>query len=237
MKTIIHKASERGHANHGWLQANHSFSFAGWFHPDKINFGALRVLNDDRIAAGAGFPEHPHQNMEIITIPLSGTLEHKDSMGNTSQIKAGDIQVMSAGKGVYHSEYNASSTEDLTLFQIWIFSNKENVEPRYGEMTLDVTQRHNTLQEIISPQQDNDTLWLHQDAWMYLSDLDAGKEMTYTINKPGNGVYVMVVDGHAQIAGQLLGKRDAIGVSGTDQFTFTAVSNTQLLFIEVPMDF
>lgn len=237
MKTTLYKAEERGYANHGWLEANHSFSFAGWFHPDKINFGALRVLNDDVIAAGAGFPKHAHDNMEIITIPLSGTLEHEDSMGNRAQITHGEVQVMSAGKGITHSEYNASSTEELKLFQIWLFPNKRDVKPRYDELKLNLSDRENKLQQILSPNPDDDGVWIHQDAWMYMSKLDKQKELLYSINKKENGVFVMVIRGEVIISKHKLNTRDALSIEHIDSFPIHATDNAELLFIEVPMKF
>lgn len=237
MKITLHRAKDRGHANHGWLEANHSFSFAGWFQPDRINFGALRVLNDDRIAAGAGFPKHAHDNMEIITIPLSGVLEHEDSMGNKAQIAAGEVQVMSAGRGVTHSEYNALSDEELRLFQIWIFPNKRDVQPRYDELKLNLTDRENKLQQILSPFPDDDGVWIHQDAWMHMSRLIKGNELNYKINKEGNGVYLMVINGEVILNGNLLGNRDAIGIEDVDSFSIQSVEDSDLLLIEVPMKF
>lgn len=237
MKTTFYKAEDRGYANHGWLEANHSFSFAGWFHPDKMNFGALRVLNDDVIAAGAGFSKHPHNNMEIITIPLSGILEHEDSMGNKAQIAHGEVQVMSAGKGITHSEYNASQTEELRLFQIWLFPNKQNVEPRYDEMKLNTEDRINKLQQILSPNPNDEGVWIHQDAWMYMSNLDSGKNISYSRNKQGNGMYVMVIKGEVTIGESQLKTRDAIGIENVDSFSIEATKDSELLIIEVPMMF
>lgn len=237
MKATVHRAEDRGYANHGWLEANHSFSFASWYNPEKINFGALRVLNDDRIAGGAGFPKHPHNNMEIITIPLSGKLEHEDSMGNKAQIAAGEVQVMSAGTGVTHSEYNALQNEELKLFQIWIFPNKQNVVPRYDELQLNLEDRVNKLQQILSPNPDDDGVWIHQNAWMYMSNLYKGKEIIYTINMKGNGVFVMVISGKVNINNQFLSSRDAIAIEDATSFTVHSQQDSELLLIEVPMIF
>ncbi|WP_194849955.1 pirin family protein, partial [Nonlabens antarcticus] len=212
MKTTIHKAESRGQADHGWLKANHSFSFASWHNPSRMNFGALRVLNDDTVAAGAGFPTHPHANMEIITIPLSGTLEHKDSMGNTAQIKTGEIQVMSAGTGVTHSEYNASSTEELKLFQIWLFPNKQNVTPRYDELKLNPKDRHNKFQQILSPTPEDAGVWIHQEAWLHMISMDQHTEQEYNLKSQDNGVYIMVVEGAIEINDTTLSYRDAIAI-------------------------
>jgi quercetin 2,3-dioxygenase len=170
MKTIFHSSSSRGHANHGWLKSHHSFSFANYYNPEKIHFGALRVLNDDYVAPGMGFGEHPHQNMEIISIPLEGDLEHKDSMGNVTVIKHGDIQVMSAGTGVYHSEYNKSKSNSVKFLQIWVIPNKENVKPRYDQITLNLKDRENKLQQILSPDANDEGVWIHQDAWFHLGN-------------------------------------------------------------------
>ena len=235
MKSIIHRAESRGNANHGWLKAHHSFSFAGWFNPDRISFGALRVLNDDIIAPGAGFPTHPHENMEIITIPLSGVLEHKDSLGNVAQINTGEVQVMSAGTGVTHSEYNASSTEELKLFQIWLFPNKQNVKPRYDELKLNLADRQNKFQQILSPSKDDDGVWIHQNAWMHLISMDNNMQKEYRLKSEKNGVYIIVVKGEIEIDTEILKDRDAIGINETDHLTIRSINDSEVLLIEVPM--
>ena len=237
MEKVIHRANSRGHANHGWLKANHSFSFASWYDPSRINFGAIRVLNDDTIAPGAGFPTHPHDNMEIITIPLSGILEHKDSMGNVAQIKTGEVQVMSAGTGVTHSEYNGSQTEELKLFQIWLFPNKKDVTPRYDELKLSLEDRKNKFQQILSPSPEDDGVWIHQEAWMHMISMDPDKQSEYNLKLNSNGVYIMVVSGSVEIDGELLNDRDAIGVSQVDTVVLKAINNAEVLLIEVPMEF
>ncbi len=237
MKTIVHKAESRGHANHGWLDANHSFSFASWFNPERMNFGALRVLNDDTIAPGAGFPTHPHDNMEIITIPLSGVLEHKDSMGNLAQIKAGEVQVMSAGTGVTHSEYNGSDTEELKLFQIWLFPNKKNVTPRYGELQLETKDRNNKFQQILSPDPQDDGVWIHQEAWMHMINMDENLQESYVLKGNNHGVYIMVIKGEVSIDGNVLLDRDAAGVTNASSVGIKALKKSELLLIEVPMNF
>ncbi|BAO55351.1 pirin family protein [Nonlabens marinus] len=236
MKKTIHPAESRGHANHGWLKANHSFSFASWYDPARIHFGAIRVLNDDTIAPGAGFPTHPHDNMEIITIPLSGILEHKDSMGNVAQIKTGEVQVMSAGTGVTHSEYNGSQTEELKLFQIWLFPNKKDVTPRYDELKLNIEDRKNKFQQILSPSPDDDGVWIHQQAWMHMISMEANTDKVYQFKSTGSGVYVMVISGTVEIDGTTLKDRDAIGVWDADQFKVTSKESAELLLIEVPME-
>lgn len=233
---VIHKADSRGGADHGWLKAKHSFSFANYYNPDRMHFGALRVLNDDFIDKASGFPTHPHDNMEIVTIPLEGDLEHKDSMGNSSVIKHGDVQVMSAGTGILHSEFNANKDKPVRLFQIWMFPNKRNVTPRYDQLTLNTKERHNKLQQILSPNPDDAGVWVHQDAWFHMGRFDQNFSTSYKIKKPGNGVYAMIVYGNATINGQQLSQRDAIGIWDIEKITLTAnTPNTEVLLIEVPM--
>ena len=233
---LIHKAATRGHADHGWLRTNHTFSFADYYNPERVHFGALRVLNDDYIAGGMGFGTHPHDNMEIITIPLEGDLEHKDSMGNGTVIKHGDIQVMSAGTGITHSEYNHNKTKPVQLLQIWVFPNKRNVTPRYDQITLDVNERRNKLQQILSPNSDDEGVWIHQDAWFHIGRFDQNFETTYTWKKQGNGVYVFVIKGDITVNGTALNERDGSGIWNTDTMTIQANSaNAELLIMEVPM--
>ncbi|WP_289044381.1 pirin family protein [uncultured Olleya sp.] len=237
MKTVLHKASDRGFANHGWLQANHSFSFANFFDAEKIQFGALRVLNDDVIAPSMGFSTHPHDNMEIITIPLKGTLKHKDSMGNQWEtIKAGEVQVMSAGSGLLHSEMNANTDEYLSLFQIWIIPNKRNVEPRYDQQFFKAEDRQGQLQTLVTSIDTNDQgLKIHQDAKLSRIDLNQEQKFTYNTKTLKHGTYVMVISGEVEINDKTLKTRDAIGVSNTKSFNVITNLNSQLLFIEVPM--
>ena len=233
---LIHKAATRGHADHGWLRTNHTFSFADYYNPERVHFGALRVLNDDYIAGGMGFGTHPHDNMEIITIPLEGDLEHKDSMGNGTVIKHGDVQVMSAGTGITHSEYNHNKTKPVTLLQIWIFTNKRNVTPRYDQITLDVNERRNKLQQILSPNSDDEGVWIHQDAWFHIGRFDQNFETTYTWKKQGNGVYVFVIKGDITVNGTALNERDGSGIWNTDSMSIQANSaDAELLIMEVPM--
>ena len=233
---LIHKAATRGHADHGWLRTNHTFSFADYYNPERVHFGALRVLNDDYIAGGMGFGTHPHDNMEIITIPLEGDLEHKDSMGNGTVIKHGDVQVMSAGTGITHSEFNHNKTRPVQLLQIWVFPNKRNVTPRYDKITLDVNQRHNKLQQILSPNSDDEGVWIHQDAWFHIGRFDQNFETTYTWKKQGNGVYVFVIKGDITVNGTALNERDGSGIWNTDSMSIQANSaDAELLIIEVPM--
>jgi len=234
-KTILHKANTRGHANHGWLDAHHSFSFANYYDPTRVHFGALRVLNDDTIAPGMGFGRHPHDNMEIITIPLEGAIEHQDSMGHKEVIHSGDIQVMSAGTGIAHSEYNANKDKALKLLQIWLIPRADNVTPRYGQATLRREDRINKLQEIVSPGPAAEGIWVHQDAWFHLGSLQKGFQTGYEFKKKGDGVYAFVIDGSVTINGVSLNKRDALGISDTDKLTITVDSDAELLLIEVPM--
>lgn len=233
--TIIHKANTRGHADHGWLNAYHSFSFASWYNPERVQFGALRVLNDDTIAAGMGFGTHPHDNMEIITIPLEGDLAHKDSMGNTETIKSGDIQVMSAGTGVKHSEFNPNADQRTKLLQIWVYPNKQNVEPRYQQITLNPEDRKNKLQQILSPNADDSGVWIHQDAWFHLGKFDKGVSATYNFKKEGNGVYAFILSGTITINGQELETRDGFGIWNTNSFDIKATSDAEFLLMEIPM--
>ena len=235
MKTVYHKASTRGHANHGWLNSYHSFSFASYYNPERMNFGVLRVLNDDQVAPGMGFGTHPHDNMEIISIPLEGDLEHKDSMGNKGVIKQGDVQVMSAGTGIQHSEYNRNKDRQVKFLQIWIFPNKKNVTPRYDQMTFDVDGRKNKLQQILSPTPDDEGVWIHQDAWFHMGKFDANHIETYQLKKPGNGIYVFVIDGDVTAGGQQLEKRDGLGVWDMDSLEITATTSAEFLIMEIPM--
>lgn len=237
MNTIIHRSESRGHANHGWLNAKHSFSFASWYDPNKIHFGALRVLNDDEVAAGMGFGKHPHDNMEIITLVQEGALEHKDSMGNGSVMQANDVQVMSAGSGVFHSEINHNKTEPVKLFQIWVFPDKGQVTPRYDQKTFPPEGRKNQWQEVIKPdtQQEGDAIYIHQQAWFNLADMDYDTELTYSLKKEGNGVYLLVIEGDIEVAGEKLNRRDAIGITNFNKIEIKAHSNARILLMDVPM--
>jgi len=236
MKTVLHKANTRGHANHGWLDTQHSFSFANYYNPERMNFGVLRVLNDDRVAPGRGFGMHPHDNMEIISIPLEGDLEHKDSMGNTAVIKQGDVQVMSAGTGVFHSEYNKNEDKEVRFLQIWMFPKKKGVEPRYDQIPLLNGKAKNSLQQILSPNPDDAGVWVHQDAWFHLGDLEAGFAENYAIKRQGNGVYAFVLEGEVTIEGQPLERRDGFGIWDTDSISIQAEKDARLLLMDVPME-
>jgi len=235
-KTIYHAADTRGHADHGWLNAHHSFSFAGYYDASRIHFGALRVLNDDIVAGGMGFGTHPHDNMEIITIPLEGALEHKDSMGNAGVIQSGEVQVMSAGTGIRHSEYNHLVDERINLLQIWIIPNKRNVQPRYDQQRFDEKDRLNQWQMLVSPIGNNDLgLKIQQDAWICRTNLSAGKSISYNMHNNTNGVYIFVINGTVSTEGQQLQKRDAIGISETENINVTAQMDSDILMLEVPM--
>jgi hypothetical protein len=235
MKTILHKANSRGHANHGWLDSYHTFSFAGYYDPERVHFGALRVLNDDTVAGGMGFGTHPHDNMEIISIPTSGELEHKDSMGNVQIIRKGDVQVMSAGTGIRHSEKNKNSDKEVKFFQIWVFPNKKNVEPRYAQQYFSDADKHNKLLTVVSPLgSDDGGVQIHQDAWFSLGKLEKDFSIEYELKHKGNGVYAFVVEGDVTINGQPLNRRDGLGITETDKLNLKAISNSELLLLEVP---
>lgn len=235
MKAILHKANSRGHANHGWLEAYHTFSFADYYNPDRMHFGVLRVLNDDRIAGGKGFDTHPHNNMEIITIPLSGALQHKDSLGNSAVIKAGEIQVMSAGTGVLHSEYNPNPDEEVCLLQIWLIPNKQNVEPRYDQISIEAIKSVNGLKQILSPHAEDDGVWVHQNVWFHLGEFFETSESTYALKEERNGVYLFVIEGEVQIQDFKLEKRGGLAISETRKIRFKCKEKTKVLLMEVPM--
>jgi hypothetical protein len=233
--TILHKAETRGDADHGWLHSKHTFSFANYYNPERMHFGVLRVLNDDTVSGGMGFGTHPHDNMEIISIPLEGDLEHKDSMGNIAVIRNGDIQVMSAGTGIQHSEYNKSKDNTVKFLQIWVFPNKKNVTPRYDQITLQAEDRHNKLQQILSPNADDAGVWIHQNAWFHLGKFDKGVSTEYKLKLKGNGVYIFNLNGDLEANGQLLNNRDGFGIWDTDKMKLTAITNSEFLIMEVPM--
>lgn len=234
--TILHKANTRGHANHGWLESFHTFSFANYHNPDRMNFGVLRVLNDDKVDGGMGFGKHPHDNMEIISIPLEGDLEHQDSMGNTAVIKKGDIQVMSAGTGIFHSESNKNKDQVTKFLQIWVYPNKKNVTPRYDQITLNESDRHNTLQQIISPNPEDAGVWIHQDAWFHMGKFEKDFTTSYDLKKPGNGIYAFVLKGDFRIGNVDLNQRDGLGIWNVGNIQIQALSeNSEILLMEVPM--
>ena len=235
MKKTIHKSDSRGLAEHGWLLSRHTFNFADYYNPERIRFGLLRVLNDDIVQPGMGFGTHPHDNMEIVSIPLKGELAHKDSMGTKEVIKTGDIQIMSAGSGITHSEFNNSEKELVNFLQIWVFPKERNIEPRYDQLSYSEDKIHNVISNLISPDKGNGTLWINQDAYFSLSKLDKGKEVDYNLHKKDNGLYIFVIEGEIKIAGEVLNRRDAIGLEETGPVKINANNNSFVLFIEVPM--
>lgn len=238
MQKVFHPAHERGTANFGWLKANYSFSFANYFNPKRVKFGRLRVLNDDTIAADKGFGEHPHKNMEIVTIPLKGALKHQDSMGNSTVINTGEVQVMSAGTGVKHSEFNPDKEQETNLLQIWVHPEKKHVEPRYGQEKFSAEELKNKLLNVVSPKDDNDgkALWIHQQAYFNLGELETGKKITYNLHKSGHGIYCFLISGEIEIANETLNPRDAIGIWDCDDITIDVKKTAKLLLIEVPMN-
>jgi quercetin 2,3-dioxygenase len=235
LNSVLHKSETRGDANHGWLHSRHTFSFADYYDPERVHFGMLRVLNDDIVKAGMGFGTHPHDNMEIISIPLEGDLEHKDSMENVSVIKHGDVQVMSAGTGITHSEYNRNKDRLVKFLQIWVFPNKKNVKPRYDQITLNPADRHNKLQQILSPSPDDAGVWIYQNAWFHLGQFDKGFSADYNIKEKGNGVYIFILSGNVTVDNQELKSRDGFGIWDVDKLSVKADTDSEFLLMEVPM--
>jgi hypothetical protein len=235
MNKTVHKADTRGVADHGWLNSRHTFSFAAYHDPERMRFGLLRVINDDVVQASMGFDTHPHENMEIVSIPLVGELRHKDSMGNIQNIIAGEVQVMSAGTGITHSEFNGSESDVVNFLQIWVLPEKQNIEPRYGQKPFSADDRQGRLQNIVSPDQDDGGVWINQQAWFWLGDFKAGQSDTYTIRRSGNGAYLFVLEGAATVAGEQLERRDGIGIEGTDTVDLEVTEDCQLLVMDVPM--
>lgn len=236
MKTIYHPAASRGYADHGWLKSNHTFSFANYHNRDRMNFGVLRVINDDQVAGGEGFGTHPHNDMEIISIPLEGDLEHRDSMGNGGIIRKGDIQVMSAGTGVTHSEFNANADRPIKFLQIWVFPREKGVKPRYGQMHIADYAKPDDFQQIVSPHQEDAGMWINQDSWFHLADFGAGVKKIYELKKPGNGVYLFLISGEAKVGDQILHQRDGYGIWDTESFILEATEKAEILLMEVPME-
>jgi len=235
MKTIIHKANSRGFADHGWLRSYHTFSFADYYDPERTRFGLLRVLNDDVVQPGMGFGIHPHDNMEIVSIPLSGALAHKDSMGCEQVINTGDVQIMSAGSGLMHSEYNASKTEPVNFLQIWVLPKLKNIKPRYDQKKFSADERNNNFQVVVSPEKNDTSLWINQDAYFSLGKVEKGKKAAYNLHHKGNGAYFFMLDGSADVSGAKLNKRDAIGIEDTEIINIQAAGDSEILVIEVPM--
>ena len=235
MKTIIHRAQTRGHASHGWLDSHHTFSFANYYNPERMHFGVLRVLNDDVVQAGMGFGTHPHDNMEIISIPLEGDLEHKDSMGNVAIIKEGDVQVMSAGTGITHSEYNPNRNKEVKFLQIWVLPKVKNVTPRYDQISLKDIEKENQFYQILSPNNNDQGVWIHQDAWFHMGEFLNDTTLTYSLKKPDNGLYIMQIEGVSEIEGNTLNRRDALEVENANEITINMKANSSILVMEVPM--
>lgn len=234
--TVLHKSETRGKADHGWLKSHHTFSFANYYNPERMHFGVLRVLNDDSVASGMGFGTHPHDNMEIISIPLEGDLEHKDSMGNVTVIREGDIQIMSAGTGITHSEYNKNKDRDVKFLQIWLFPNQKNVTPRYDQITLGKSDNRNQLQQILSPNPKDEGVWIHQNAWFHLGKFDKGVNTRYELKEKSNGVYVFVIKGDWKINHQMVNSRDGYGVWNVNGIDILSLSDdAEILIMEVPM--
>lgn len=235
MQTERYPAQERGSADYGWLKPNYYFSFSQYYNPKRVHFGALRVLNDDFIAGGGMFPTHPHDNMEIITIPFTGALAHRDSTGGAGTIEAGDVQIMSAGSGITHSEANASATDPVTLFQIWLFPKVKNIAPRYDQRRFEAKDRQNQWQLLVSPREEDQALWINQDARLARVDLAPGTSIDYNLAFPGNGVFLVNISGEVSVGAHRLDQRDALGIRETDRFTITAEETSSILAIEVPM--
>ncbi len=238
MKIDFHAARERGHANHGWLNSYHSFSFGSYNNPKKVHFGALRVLNDDTVNGGMGFGKHPHENMEIISIPLEGKLEHQDSMGNKTIISKGEIQILSAGTGIYHSEKNHENAIPVKFLQIWVFPNKKNIEPRYDQKAFFKEDRKNRFQTIVSPLNANDEgIKINQNAWFSLIDLKSKENNTYLLKNLSNGVFVFVISGEIEIDAKTLKLRDGLGITNSEGFGIHANLDSEVLLMEIPMEF
>ena len=237
MKTVYHAANSRGKANHGWLKSNHTFSFANYHNPERMGFGALRVINDDFVIGGQGFGKHSHRDMEIISIPLSGKLGHGDNIGNNGIIATGEIQVMSAGTGITHSEMNGDDKEDVKFLQIWVIPNKMNVAPRYQQVRMGDIMQPNKFNQVLSPNADDAGVWIHQNAWFSMGDFEQGVTQNYTLNDANNGVYVFVIEGSVTINNNVLNTRDGLGVWDTKSMTMDVLENSKVLIMEVPMTF
>jgi quercetin 2,3-dioxygenase len=235
MEYLLHRATERGHNQFSWLDSYHSFSFGHYFDENKIHFGALRVLNDDTVAPGGGFGTHPHDNMEIVSIPLEGALEHKDSIGSVGVIRSGDVQIMSAGTGIMHSEYNHSSTELVKFLQIWIFPRERQLTPRYDQKHFGSEGRASKWQVVVDPA-GNEGVLINQESWFSMADLKAGEILDYKFHRPGNGVYLFVLNGKASVENEILETRGAMGIWDTGEFNISAMEECSLLAIEIPMN-
>lgn len=235
--SVLHKADTRGKADFGWLKSSHTFSFGKYHNPERVHFGALRVLNDDSVNGGMGFAEHPHDNMEIISIPLDGALRHEDSMNNVAVIKSGEIQVMSAGTGIYHKEFNEHKNEPVSFLQIWLFPNQRNVTPRYQQIDYSSLMKANELSQILSPSADDEGVWIYQDAWFNLGTFQQGIQTNYQLKNKSNGLYVFILKGEVKVAGETLNSRDGIGLWETENVAFETITDAQILLMEVPMNY
>jgi len=233
---ILHKADTRGHADHGWLNTYHSFSFAGYYNPQKIRFGLLRVLNDDTVSPGMGFGTHPHDNMEIVTIPLKGEVAHKDSTGTEGVIAPGEVQIMSAGNGLTHSEFNNSKTDEVSFLQIWVFPKIKNIEPRYDQKRFLTDELKNKFKIIVSPEKMSDALWINQDSYFSMGNFEKGTSAVYKMKSKNNGVYIFLISGKINVAGELLTERDALGIEDSDEIKIESLADSRVLVIEVPMN-
>ena len=235
MKLTLVKAESRGHANLGWLNSHHSFSFGSYYDPSRTQFGTLLVLNDDTVVAGRGFGLHPHDNMEIISIPLDGALEHEDSMGHTQQLRVGDVQVMSAGTGLQHKEHNASSENPVSFLQIWITPRQRNTEPRYDQKNFEASLRADRVQLLVSPEGEEESLSIGQDAWISRVDLSSGSSVDYSVRRPENGLYIFCLEGGFEIADAVVGQRDALAVNDATQLALSSAAGAEVLILDVPM--
>jgi redox-sensitive bicupin YhaK (pirin superfamily) len=235
MEKILHKAEERGGGDHGWLSTRHSFSFADWYEPTRMGFGALRVINDDTIAPHQGFGAHPHRDMEIITLVTGGTLTHEDSMGNLGVVEKGEVQIMSAGTGVVHGERN-DGDEPLTLFQIWIEAKEKGIAPRYGQSEMHLATQAPGLTLLVAPLGTSEALTINQDALIHHGLIDSAHPLAYTLHDPAHGVYIFVIDGEVTVAGETLGARDALGITSASTLSIESGSSSHFLLFEVPMD-
>lgn len=233
MEKVLHPANSRGVANHGWLKSNHTFSFADYHNPERMNFGVLRVLNDDIVDAGQGFGTHPHNNMEIVSIPISGSLAHKDSMGNSSVITEGEVQIMSAGTGVRHSEFNNSSTDLVNFLQIWILPKERDINPRYDQKKFDLDSNKNKFITVVSPDKETTGVWINQNAYFSLAKTDKDNVLNYKLNDKENGVYIFIIDGEISVADEVLSKRDAIGLADIDNLEIKSLKDSHILLMEV----
>ncbi len=235
MKKIVHKADSRGYFDYGWLKTNHSFSFSQYHNPERMNFGMLRVLNDDIVAPGQGFGTHPHNDMEIVSIPLKGGLAHRDNTGSEGVIYPNEVQVMSAGTGILHSEFNYSKDEESNFLQLWILPDKKGHKPRYDQKTFNPEGRKNQLQTIVTPDKSNGNLWLNQDAYLSMSNIDRNNRINYKFKKKVNGVYIFLIEGNVSVADETLSERDGIGIWETEEISIVANKDSQVLLIEIPI--